>query len=1443
MSKLIVIQNQHQTPVQLIDGKTMQIKATANTQYQLKTKTGKIIKSPKTVKVDDDLWVFDEANTGTNPDVVLSDYYHFYDTAVFADVINTVAQTATQLQINTQVATQLPAELPVATQTAQASTATYTPYVAGSSKMLLGLGGLLAGGVAIASLSKNDAKDDHSTTSATTPPIIPPVTVTPPPVSTPTPPTSTPVTPNIPPTPVPPVPTITTKPVSPINTVNTNAPLTASIDIDPINAINQAQKSSEVVITGSLSVSDPKAKAVISLSLGSLVINPVITVENNRWQTVIDGKILADNDGKHTLTATLNASNGTAQKTATATESYIVDTVLPTGTLTLDKVLGDNLLNANDVRQDTHILTGTVKTDEMLSDLSVIVNNKTYKTTLTNNQYQAVVNTSDLTKDNHVTAKATLSDSAGNTTTLSQSWQYTIDTTPPKAIVQILTVADNDVIELNEQNKEVVIAGRVTGEFQVNDTLVIQHGDSRFYGKILNKQGEFSVKVGANLLANAKEPLVATLTATDVAGNSQQISSAPKTYEVQALPMASDIGVKITSVANDNLINVSEQHKQVIIKGEVTGSDRLPNQSVQIAIGNKTLQVNADSQGKFSLAVAGQELINTPNYMLTASVKGNNNATASDDFVYSVSADVVSSIRLNQIGDNFGVDNHNLDSLVKISGKAVFDDNYADPKNAKLVREVTISIGDKKYSVGVRDGEFSLDIQKSELASLAGKPVSYEFHAETWAYANKDNNPDLETPIIYNIRHPDLSGNQINHLPVKVASVNLDSAYTATNNGVTTIKAVAPTQTLISGVVKGASVGDEIVIHTNHKQIHTKVLANNRFEAHVDNNDIKGDISATLTTKDLSGKVISVSDVQKIAQSLSNEQGVFKSHTGNQKPSDYFLTMNWTKKYDTVKIHGIDKGGNKDGTPSVIKYYFANQNDYKTHDAVQNNEIDQNKVSSYPNDIRQVIKQAYDKIGQYINVKFEETASYDDADVKLFYGNISTSDNPNIQAYVVNSKGANQMDTLWWNSGFKDTKEGFMYTALHEITHILGLDHSSEVFLGELNKEETSEFTYMSYRANVNGGMFVNMQDLRVYDLAYLNYQLGVNAKAFAGNDTYTFKEYNMMSSTADRYIYDGGGVDIFDASKAKDSVTVNLTPGSWIYIGKKSPQFLVDKQVLHKDINSEFGLFYNKPDGYFDKTFYTQVATENTYTKGQAFIGYGTQIEHLIGSDYSDKLTGNNANNHIYGGKGNDSIDGGLGDDYLDGGLGVDKLIGGAGNDIYVVDNTQDTLTEKLNGGNDTVYSVVNYTLPQYVENLSLIGNVAKEAKGNALDNVLVANNIGNTLTGLDGDDTLIGGLGADTLTGGDGRDTFVFNTHLNGTVDKISDFIDMQDKIALDDNIFKSLIAGNSSNIKEFIAYDAKTGILSYDADGVGQGADAIDFANVGTAFDFKADNFTII
>ncbi|OOF69661.1 hypothetical protein BKG89_06220 [Rodentibacter caecimuris] len=228
------------------------------------------------------------------------------------------------------------------------------------------------------------------------------------------------------------------------------------------------------------------------------------------------------------------------------------------------------------------------------------------------------------------------------------------------------------------------------------------------------------------------------------------------------------------------------------------------------------------------------------------------------------------------------------------------------------------------------------------------------------------------------------------------------------------------------------------------------------------------------------------------------------------------------------------------------------------------------------------------------------------------------------------------------------------------------------------------------------------------------------------------------------------------------------------------------------------------------------------------------------MGSDYDDVLTGNNADNNIQGGKGNDTIRGGAGNDFLDGGLGVDTMYGGTGDDRYVVDNVGDKVIELANEGTDTVFSHIDYTLTENVENLTLLGTMAKSATGNELDNVLTANNIGNTLNGGAGNDRLIGGLGADTLTGGEGNDTFVFQTELNGSIDTITDF-QKGDKIALSRVIFNSL-KENMDNFSDYIQYNAQNGKLSYDADGNGS-KNAIHFANLNTGLVLEQSQFEII
>ena len=132
----------------------------------------------------------------------------------------------------------------------------------------------------------------------------------------------------------------------------------------------------------------------------------------------------------------------------------------------------------------------------------------------------------------------------------------------------------------------------------------------------------------------------------------------------------------------------------------------------------------------------------------------------------------------------------------------------------------------------------------------------------------------------------------------------------------------------------------------------------------------------------------------------------------------------------------------------------------------------------------------------------------------------------------------------------------------------------------------------------------------------------------------------------------------------------------------------------------------------------------------------------------------------NLEGGAGNDALTGSAGADKLDGGLGRDTMNGGAGNDIYVVDNARDVVTENLNEGQDTVQSLVSYTLGATLENLTLTGTSNTNGTGNELNNVLMGNSGNNTLRGGAGNDTLDGAGGTDRLFGGLGDDSYMVNS-----------------------------------------------------------------------------------
>lgn len=156
-----------------------------------------------------------------------------------------------------------------------------------------------------------------------------------------------------------------------------------------------------------------------------------------------------------------------------------------------------------------------------------------------------------------------------------------------------------------------------------------------------------------------------------------------------------------------------------------------------------------------------------------------------------------------------------------------------------------------------------------------------------------------------------------------------------------------------------------------------------------------------------------------------------------------------------------------------------------------------------------------------------------------------------------------------------------------------------------------------------------------------------------------------------------------------------------------------------------------------------------------EAYILANTAVGGTSGNDL---LKGTSGPDHLSGLAGNDTLYGYEGDDTLDGGTGADSMIGGNGDDTYIVDNTSDKITETSTGGMDTVFSSVSFTLPSYVENLTLTGSNAINGTGNTRNNRITGNAGANTLRGGSGKDTLDGGAGNDSLTGGSGSDTYIF-------------------------------------------------------------------------------------
>jgi len=189
--------------------------------------------------------------------------------------------------------------------------------------------------------------------------------------------------------------------------------------------------------------------------------------------------------------------------------------------------------------------------------------------------------------------------------------------------------------------------------------------------------------------------------------------------------------------------------------------------------------------------------------------------------------------------------------------------------------------------------------------------------------------------------------------------------------------------------------------------------------------------------------------------------------------------------------------------------------------------------------------------------------------------------------------------------------------------------------------------------------------------------------------------------------------------------------------------------------------------------------------------IGYalGANLEALVLLGAANlNGTGNDLDNEIFGTDGKN---------VLDGKAGADTLEGFGGDDTYIVNSKAAEVIEDKDSGHDLIKSTVDFTLPDNVEDLTLIGGAHINGTGNELDNLIIGNAAFNKLDG---------GLGADTMKGGAGDDTYA--------VDNLGDVVDEKGGSGLNDTvIFTIADAGKQQQLLDQLAVKLISGVEHYD------------------------------
>ncbi|MHA0627701.1 retention module-containing protein [Citrobacter portucalensis] len=463
----------------------------------------------------------------------------------------------------------------------------------------------------------------------------------------------------------------------------------AGVTIDKITQDNvlNAQESLQpkIAVTGSVS-GDVHPGDKVTLTVNGNEYAATVDQSHHYSVDIYTKDLLAD----HAIVAkVIGYDDHKNVQAASFTQNYSIDTTT-TGSITINTVGGDDVINADEVKAGSVEVSGTVDGDVHLGDkVDILVDGVTVHTRVIelphmNGQlgYKAMVSTVGLQNDPTIHVSVEGQDSALNPMHAVSDKTVTIDT-QLNATIMLDDVTTDDVLNnVETQQAKTIISGYVTGDVDFGDqvTVTVNGKDLVAYVKDSGGRKVFSVEAStADLLHD--QNITAHVIAHDDSGNHGRID----TSKIITIDRTAAGTMDIDNVTQDNVLNHQElQGATVRVTGHL-GGDVDVWDSIKLKIGGQEFTGSVDtlSNGDRVWHVDVDSHVMEVNTTFSVEVKGHdapgNPYSKTTSHSYSVDQQADATLIVDKVtGDNHISRAESQDAVTHITGSVSGDVNDGD---------------------------------------------------------------------------------------------------------------------------------------------------------------------------------------------------------------------------------------------------------------------------------------------------------------------------------------------------------------------------------------------------------------------------------------------------------------------------------------------------------------------------------------------------------------------------------------------------------------------------------------------------------------------------------------------------------------------------------------------------------------------------------------------